>query len=84
MRIYSIYDVEREEYLIPFFVSDDTKALRAVAAMVNNEQSEMYLFPEQFELHYLGVMNGDGSIIPNDKLKLVKTVKQVKINLEEK
>lgn len=72
MKIYCVRDAKAQTFNTPFFQPSDVHALRAFRAEVNrnSEQNMMYLYPEDWELRYLGEFNEQtGLITPaNDML----------------
>jgi hypothetical protein len=54
LEIFVLYDRQSEEYKQPFFVNSHVQAIRGILQLKTDEQSELKLFPEQFDLEQLG------------------------------
>lgn len=52
--VYAIYDSKARAFMQPFFSMNHDTARRATAVAVNDPQSMLYKFPEDYTLHALG------------------------------
>lgn len=71
--IYVIKDVNANEYNTPFFQPTPQHAIRVFKTEVNRagEQNLLYLYPQDFELHYLGEFHlGTAELKPTNELLL--------------
>jgi len=69
--IYAIKDVTANEYNTPFIQPSDVHALRVFKTEINRAGADnlLYLYPEEYELHYLGSFDTENaSIVPENKL----------------
>lgn len=54
LRLYSIYDNKAEQFSPPQVYHNDMLALRAFEGLVNDDETLINTYPEDFSLHYLG------------------------------
>lgn len=54
MQMFSIFDVKAKAYTQPFFMPQKGQALRDFDGVVNNEQTPVNKYPEDFSLYKLG------------------------------
>ena len=59
--LYSIFDNKSKSYGPVFSVPHDAVATREFGGAVSNEQSALSKYPDDFELHALGVFHDDGN-----------------------
>lgn len=55
LKIFSIRDTKAESYGVPFFQPTEGEAERSFRTAVNDPKSKLSLYPEDFDLFYLGV-----------------------------
>lgn len=53
-KMYSLFDSKAAVYGTPFFMPNDATALRAFTELVNDRQSTVYKYPEDFTLFTFG------------------------------
>lgn len=90
LRLYSIYDSKAEQFSPPQVYHNDMIALRAFEGLVNDDQTLINNYPEDFSLHYVGnlsdsdgryyVENSDESRVPVLVGRAVDYVKDVDDN----
>jgi hypothetical protein len=67
MNIYTIYDKTAKKCSQPMFMVNSSVALRAVKANMMRDDDPFKLFPEQYDLVFVGSFNEDtGQITPNE------------------
>lgn len=80
LRVYSIYDNEKEVYSNPFFCvatypdydKQDVEAKRIFKAQLFDRQNFIYMFPDKFDLCYIGDFDEkDGTFEGGDALPVV-------------
>lgn len=54
LNVYSMYDLNAEYYMQPFFLRSDNEALRAFQVATEDDQSFISKFPNQFDLYKIG------------------------------
>lgn len=54
LRLYSIYDNKAEQFSPPQVYHNDMLALRAFEGLVNDDETLINSYPEDFSLHYVG------------------------------
>ena len=54
LRLYSIYDSKAEQFSPPQVYHNDMLALRGFEGLVNDNNTLIHSYPEDFSLHYLG------------------------------
>lgn len=54
LRLYSIYDSKAEQFSPPQVYHNDMLALRAFEGLVNDDNTLIKKYPEDFSLHYVG------------------------------
>jgi len=59
LKIYSIRDLKAETYNAPFYQPTHGLAERYLQNLVKDEKSQIYAYPEDFDLFYLGTYNTD-------------------------
>lgn len=67
MQIYAIKDLEAKTMGTPFFQPSQPHAVRAFKTEINraDQTNTIYLYPEEFDLYYLGEFNEEtGEITP--------------------
>lgn len=57
LSIYSIFDTKAQKYSTPFFQQNDLIALRAFSRGVNDPQSDLNAYSEDFTLYCLGIFD---------------------------
>lgn len=61
LRLYSIYDSKAEQFSPPQVYHNDMLALRAFEGLVNDDNTLINSYPEDFSLHYIGnIGDSDG------------------------
>jgi hypothetical protein len=63
LNIYSIYDSAANAYATPFFMQNDGLATRAFQANVDNKDSQIHEFPDQFTLFHIGTYDDENGSI---------------------
>ena len=53
-KIYAIHDIKSDGYGIPFFIDTEEMAVREFRTLVQREGTGVNLYPEDYELVYLG------------------------------
>jgi len=78
VRLYSIFDKKSKKYAMPFQADSDGVAVRIVTAAAMDPKSNLYVFPEDFELVYLGALGEQSGNLYSEKLLLaqVSTLKK--------
>lgn len=74
MRLYSIYDSKAEQFSPPQVYHNDMLALRAFEGLVNDDQTLINTYPEDFNIYFVGnlgdsdgryyIENSDESRVP--------------------
>lgn len=54
LRLYSIYDSKAEQFSPPQVYHNDMLALRAFESLVNDDETLINSYPEDFSLYYVG------------------------------
>lgn len=56
LHIFAIYDTKSKDFHTPFFQNTPQNAIRAFKTEVNRQDAGnmLYLYPDEYELHYLG------------------------------
>lgn len=84
LRAFCVHDVKADLYNAPFFVPTRAQAERAFAGIVNDPQTELAKYPDDFRLVAVGVFNDQvGEMVPS-KPELVcfaSSVKRVEAQL---
>ena len=68
LKMYSIRDQKSEIFNIPFYKLTDGEAQRDFGRLANDPQSMISLYPQDFDLYYLGIYDDN-----NGKFDLVDT-----------
>lgn len=69
LNVYSFYDSKAKTYHTPFFLKQDGQAIRAFLDLVNNPQTDIAKYPEDFSLFKLGQFDDEtGCIYPDEKV----------------
>ena len=63
MFIYSIFDKKADAHRSQMVCSDDAEAVRAVARVANNGNSDLSMFCDDFALYNLGELNAHNGVI---------------------
>lgn len=65
MKIFSIKDLKADTFSTPFFQPTDVHAVRMFKTEVNRAEPNnmLYLYPDEYELHYVGTFNTDSGAI---------------------
>ena len=67
LRLYSIYDSKAEQFSPPQVYHNDMLALRAFEGLVNDDNTLINSYPEDFSLHYIGNLgDSDGRYYIDD------------------
>lgn len=79
LKIYSIRDSKSEVFNVPFIKSTHGEAERDFRSLVNDQQSTVNKYPEDFDLYYMGEYdNNTGKLTPIDSpqhiLKAIQVV----------
>ena len=61
--IYSIRDLDNEEFFEPFLLWDNESAIEYTSRKVNDITSRLNQFPGEYELYHIGSFNSDTGII---------------------
>jgi len=70
MKIYSIYDSKAEAYLQPFFSPNNAVAIRNFQNVLQDPNSNINRWPEDFTLFAIGTWDEDtGQITPAEQIK---------------
>lgn len=80
LNVYSIRDAKAEYFATPFFQATHGLAERQFTDLVNNEKSQVYKYPQDFDLYHLGTYDDStGKIFPLDtpvhQLKAIQVLK---------
>lgn len=81
MKAYTIRDSKAETYGLPFFQATHGMAERSFRELVNDPQSKVNKFPEDFDLYYIGEYDDqtgkfEALETPEHQLKAVNIVQQ--------
>lgn len=60
LQVFSVYDVKSDLYGTPFFMASRGQAIRAFSDLVNDTQSQVNRYPDDFVLRVIGSFS-DGS-----------------------
>jgi len=75
MFIYSIFDKKANVHRSQLVCGDDAEAVRSVARVANNGNSDLFMFCDDFALYNLGELNvNSGAIAPYSPIKFVCNV----------
>lgn len=70
-KVFTIFDTKAGYYLTPFFALNAGMALRSFEDMVNNDQTTLFLHPEDYSLICLGEYDDSvGVIVTSDHANL--------------
>ncbi len=69
--VFSVYDKKAEGYLSPFVFPAVGQAVRAFTNIVNDDRTDMYKWPEDFDLYQLGYMDVGSGQFTNDATFLI-------------
>lgn len=61
LKMFTIYDSKAEAYMAPFFMKSNGEAIRSVISAVNDPQSNLNKYAEDFTLFELGVYHEDSA-----------------------
>ena len=61
-RVYTIYDSKAEVYMPPFMFGTKGEAIRAVTTTVNDGQSALSQFPEDYTLFEIGTWSDEDAV----------------------
>jgi len=65
-KMYSIYDVKAAAYGVPFFTPTDGLAIRSFQNLVEDSNSMVFRYPEDFTLYCLGDIDLNSALITAD------------------
>lgn len=70
MKIYAVRDRLIDYFMMPFCASDDKSVMASISAEISrtDNANAIAAAPHHFELHQLGIINEDGTIIPEKQL----------------
>lgn len=75
MFVYSIFDKKANVHRSQMVCADDTEAVRAIARVANNGNSDLFMFCDDFAVYNLGELNIDtGRITPYSPIKFICNV----------
>lgn len=77
MKLYSIKDT-KNTFNKPFNEVNDDMAIRALKALCNNRDTQVGMFPEDFELWKIGEFNEETAELTSDIKFLVRAVDHIK------
>lgn len=66
---YSIYDTAAKAFNQPFFLQNDSLAIRAFTDTVNDENSTINKHPQHFALYKIGMFKDDSGELIQDEMK---------------
>lgn len=66
MKLYSLFDKRTEKFMAPQVKINNGHALRDLETIVKDKNSLVHLFPNDFEMWYLGFMEEDTGILHNE------------------
>lgn len=65
LQVFSLFDSKAKAYTQPYFMPQKGQALRSLDGIVNNPQTEVYKYPDDFKLYKLADYdNLSGKFIP--------------------
>ena len=77
IRAYSVYDTEKEMYSNPIYTEDsDAKhvtAIRVFKAQLFDRTNLLALFPDKFELRFIGMFDDKSGAFVNEEIETVIT-----------
>jgi len=76
--VYSLFDVKAAVYGTPFFMQNDSMALRSFSDLVNDRNTMVFNHPEDFTLFGIGEFDDQSCIIEPKKLWVVSTAAALK------
>lgn len=69
---YGIRDVKADQYIEMFPANNETEAVRAFQKIVNNPQSNMNIYAEDFQLYHMCVLEMDSGVVFQDEENYVE------------
>lgn len=64
-KCYSVRDAKVESFSTPFYKKSEGEALRDIQRLVNDKSTNVGMFPEDFDLYFVGEFDdSDGKFIP--------------------
>lgn len=66
LRSFAVYDVKADLYMTPFFMPSIGQAIRAFTDLVNDPQSHVHRYPDEFRLEAIGSFNDNTGILVSE------------------
>lgn len=61
--IFSLHDIKAKAFTLPFFMDQKGQALRALDGIVNDENTQVHKYPEDFKLYKLGTFDDNSGLV---------------------
>lgn len=71
--VYSIKDTKVGIFNPPFYMEHEGQAIRTITSVVNDKNTQIHMYPEDFELWYLGEFNDSTAEFNQGEKKMVCT-----------
>jgi hypothetical protein len=81
--MYAIFDVEAQKYDTPFFCYDDVMAKRRFTMLVQDTESQLGKFKNDFECHKLGIIDCIVGSYENTKNQVIIKGNQIQVTNNE-
>lgn len=62
-KVYSLFDLKAAVYSTPFFMPNDSMAVRSFSDLVNDKQTMVNRHPEDFILHGIGQFDDEKGVV---------------------
>lgn len=63
LKMYSIRDQKSEIFNVPFYKQTHGEAERDFRTLVNDQKSQVNIYPEDFDLYYIGTYDDNSGIV---------------------
>lgn len=78
LEMYSIRDCVADEFMPPFYAANDQAAKRDLQAQLYQGQSQLTMFPQDYQLVHVGsFMTTNAVVVPDDGIRIVCTVQSL-------
>lgn len=78
LEMYSIRDCVADEFMPPFYAANDQVAKRDLQAQLYQGQSQLTMFPQDYQLVHVGsFMTTNAVVVPDDGIRIVCTVQSL-------
>lgn len=65
IKLYAVLDTKTQRFMVPWYLHSDVEATRHFTNLVNQDNSQISLNPNDYELYALGVWNDEtGETVP--------------------